>query len=84
MNVHQICRPPNLGVQRLIRILLFAGAVCVVSGCASNGYEKGDVAAAGMQQASTEVQAEQRALDGTVAVLGELVECPRRRSEHTI
>jgi Protein of unknown function (DUF2959) len=52
---------------------LFTAAIGLVSGCATNGYEKGDVAAAGMQKAATEVQAEQRALDGTVAALGELV-----------
>jgi uncharacterized coiled-coil protein SlyX len=72
MNVHQIWRMPNLRVQQLTRVV-FAGAVCVVSGCASNGYEKGDVAAASMQKAAAEVQAEQRALDGTVSALGELV-----------
>jgi hypothetical protein len=73
MNVHQTWRLPNLGAQQLTRALLFAGAVCLVSGCASTGYEKGDVAAASMQNAATEVQAEQRALDGTVAALGELM-----------
>jgi len=73
MNVHQIWRVPNLRFQQLTRILLFAGAVCLVSGCVSNGYQKGDVAAASMQKAATEVQAEQRALDGTVAALGELM-----------
>jgi hypothetical protein len=44
--------------------------------CASNGYQKGDVAAASMQRAATEVQAEQKALDATVAALGELMNAP--------
>jgi outer membrane murein-binding lipoprotein Lpp len=64
---------PKPSVSALTRILLFAAAVCLVSGCVSNGYQKGDVAAASMQKAATEVQAEQRALDGTVAALGELM-----------
>ena len=73
MNVHQLCRLPSLRAQELTCVVLFTAAIGLVSGCATNGYEKGDVAAAGMQKAATEVQAEQRALDGTVAALGELM-----------
>jgi len=72
MNVHQIWRMLTLRVPQWTRVV-FAGAVCVVSGCASHGYEKGDIAAASMQKAAAEVQAEQRALDATVSALGELV-----------
>ncbi len=51
-------------------------AVCCLAGCTSAGYQKGDVAASGMQTAATEVQAEGLALDQTVACLRELVEEP--------
>jgi hypothetical protein len=56
-----------------LALTVVAGLLC---SCASNGYQKGDVAAASMQKAATEVQAEQRALDGTVAALGELMNAP--------
>jgi hypothetical protein len=53
-------------------------ALCLalVVGCASHGYQKGDVAAVSMQRAATEVQAEGKAMDQTVARLQELVSQP--------
>jgi hypothetical protein len=79
MNVHQFFLTFNRtnGITKhLARVLAIAAAVCFAVSCASKGYQKGDIAAASMQKASTEVQAEQRALDGTVAALGELVNAP--------
>jgi hypothetical protein len=76
MKVHQFSLYWNLRnatarhLSCCLALAAFAGFLC---SCASNGYQKGDVAAASMQRAATEVQAEQRALDGTIAALGELM-----------
>lgn len=63
-----------------VRHAIFAIASSLVlaslAGCAANGYQKGDVAAVSMQRAATEVQAESRAIDETVASLRELVSEP--------
>src|SRR5579862_8985503 len=48
-------------------------ALGFLPGCATNGYQKGDIAAVGMQRAATEVQAESRAIDQTAAYLRDLV-----------
>jgi hypothetical protein len=47
--------------------------VCLLAGCASAGYQKGDVAAISMQKAATEVQVEGRALDQTIVTLKDLL-----------
>jgi hypothetical protein len=51
-------------------------AVWCLAGCSSTGYQKGDVAATGMQAAATEVQVEAQALDQTMASLKALVDEP--------
>ena len=48
-------------------------AVALLAGCASTGYQRGDIAAVSMQRAAGEVQAEGHALDHTIASLGNLV-----------
>ena len=49
-------------------------AACLFIGCASTGYQKGDVAAVGMQKAAMEVRVEGRAMDQTMASLSTLFE----------
>src|SRR5690349_21239572 len=51
-------------------------ALIAVPGCATRGYQKGDVAALTMQRAATEVQIEGRALDQTVTTLHALISDP--------
>lgn len=48
-------------------------AACLLAGCASTGYQKGDVAAISMQKAATEVQIEGRAMDQTIVTLKDLL-----------
>lgn len=76
MKVHQLCFVADftkVSLRLHIAVVTAIGTVGLLCSCASKGYEKGDIAAASMQKASTEVQAEQRALDNTVAALGELM-----------
>jgi hypothetical protein len=49
-------------------------ALPLLAGCASAGYQKGDVASVSMQQAATEVQVEGRAMDNTMACLSALID----------
>jgi hypothetical protein len=73
MKVHQlfVTFTPARAVTQLSAFLISVGVLSV--SCASKGYQKSDLAAASMQKAATEVQTEQRALDATVAALGELI-----------
>lgn len=48
----------------------------ILNGCASAGYEKSDVAADTLQDASTQVYAESIAIDATVATLNDLIDNP--------
>src|SRR5262249_45017215 len=52
----------------------FAAALCL--GCSSTGYRKSDTAAASMQSAAAQVQAERRAIDATLGSLKDLVNEP--------
>lgn len=57
--------------------LIVAGATLVaIAGCTSAGYKKGDVAAVSLQRAATEVQAETKDIDQTMAALQDLVQQP--------
>jgi hypothetical protein len=58
------------------QVCAVAIALACLEGCATSGYQKGDVAAISMQRAATEVQAEGRAMDQTVATLRALVSEP--------
>jgi hypothetical protein len=60
-------------VSLLTNVCVGALAACLLAGCNSTGYQKGDVAAISMQNAATEVQIEGRAMDQTIASLKELV-----------
>jgi hypothetical protein len=77
MKVHQLCfRIDGINssaLHRMLQAVMVVGMVVFLSSCATQGYQKGDMAAASMQKAATEVQAEQRALDATVAALGDLI-----------
>lgn len=48
-------------------------SACVLAGCTSTGYQKGDAAAVSMQKAATEVQIESRTMDSTMALLRDLM-----------
>src|SRR3982751_5169905 len=75
MKVHQFSALTftSEAVKKSRLMFALAAAVCLAAGCATKAYQAGDSAAPGMPTAATEVQAEQRALDDTVAALGELV-----------
>jgi hypothetical protein len=47
-----------------------------IAGCSGPGYKKGNAAAAGLQSAAKEVQAQSQTLDLTVAALRDLVDHP--------
>src|SRR5579859_2042634 len=64
-------------VLRLAQTVALVVAVCLMPGCTSTGYHKGDVAAVGMQRAANEVQAESHAMDQTMATLRDLVTAPQ-------
>jgi hypothetical protein len=49
---------------------------CWLSGCSTTGYDRGDAAAQSLQLAATEVQAQGRALDTTMAALNEMMNKP--------
>ncbi len=51
-------------------------ALALAAGCASSGYQKANITAAGLQTASAEVQAEQRSLELTMAALDEMLTNP--------
>jgi hypothetical protein len=56
--------------------LVVAIASVLLAGCASSGYEKSDVAAQSLRTAASQVQAENTALDLTMASLHDLVNTP--------
>src|ERR1022692_2207017 len=62
--------------QYLALTTVLALVLCYLPACTSTGYQKGDIAAVSMQQAATEVQAEGRALNQTLASLRDLVNEP--------
>ena len=53
--------------------LTFGLALVCAAGCATKGYQKGDLAALSMQRAAGEVQVEEKAMDQAIASLEELV-----------
>jgi len=60
-----------------ISLLTSAGLVAALSlGCGSTGYRKSDTAAASMQSAAAQIQAESRAIDATLGSLKDLVNEP--------
>lgn len=60
----------------LTRACLLALAAGCLAGCASTGYQKGDVAAVSMQKAATEVQVEGKTMNQTMAALQDLEQQP--------
>jgi chromosome segregation ATPase len=58
--------------QHLALTAVLALVLCYLPACTSTGYQKGDIAAVNMQKAATEVQAESRALNQTLASLRDL------------
>jgi hypothetical protein len=67
---------PKKTIKNLPEALALLLALGSLAGCSSTGYQRGDVAALSMRKAAAEVQAEGRALDQTVATLGDLVSKP--------
>ena len=63
-------------VHALCTFVSVAGVAWFLTGCASPGYKKSNAAAAGVQNAALEVQAESRTLDLTVGALRDLVNQP--------
>ena len=58
----------------LSEILITFNIALILTGCSSPSYKKGNAAAAGLQNAAAEVQAQSRALDLTVGSLRDLVD----------
>ena len=58
----------------LLTSACLAGVLCL--GCSSTGYRKSDTAAASMQSAAAQVQAESRAIDATLGSLKDLMNEP--------
>ena len=68
--------PESTKVSRLMGLVGLGIAACWLSGCSTTGYDRGDAAARSLQSAAAEVQAQQRALDTTMAALNDLVNKP--------
>jgi len=56
--------------------LASALAAAWLTGCSSTGYQKSDAAAGSMEMAAAEVQAENRAMEATLAALDDLIHKP--------
>ena len=69
---------PTIQKRPCIRHISYAPvlALILITGCHSNSYRKGDVAARSMQMAAAEVKAESRAIDVTMETLNDLVNKP--------
>jgi hypothetical protein len=65
--------PNNRTIHYLAWTSTLALAVCLWAGCTTPSYQKKDIAAASMQEAAMDVQAETRQLDQTLASLGDLM-----------
>jgi hypothetical protein len=57
----------------ILNLICILGTAIGITGCQTHGYQKGDAASASLRTAASEVQAESRALDLTMATLRELV-----------
>jgi len=57
-------------------VLILGAAFLTLVGCVSSGYKKSEAAAASLQMAAGEVQAESRGLDATLSSLNDLVNKP--------
>jgi len=61
---------------RITAVLTLGAAFLTLTGCVSSGYQKSEAAAASLQIAAGEVQAESRSLDATLSSLNDLVNKP--------
>jgi len=68
--------PVQTGMCLLTNACAGALVACLLTACASTGYQKGDVAAASMQKLATDVQVEEQAMELTVTTLKDLLAEP--------
>jgi hypothetical protein len=61
---------------QFIQTCALAFVLCWAVGCRSTGYQKGEIAGRGLQNASAEVETETRHIEATLAALKDLVEAP--------